>query len=102
MTTAGKSCTPSYPSEHHGFFLFYTIIFRADSNLPRHPFLSSSRGWDLDKTVIWPIRQVVPRSSIRGFKDDYYHVDTVVVVTEGEVHLGRKAVSNFPHFRVHG
>ena len=47
------------------------------------------------------MRQVVPRSSIRGFKDDYYHVDTDVVLTEGEVHVGRKPVSTSPHFRSH-
>ena len=48
---------------------------------------------ELEKTVIQPIKQVVPRSSIRGFKDDYYHVDTDVVLIEGETHLGRKPVS---------
>jgi hypothetical protein len=67
------------------------ITFRANQPFPYS-------GWDLEKTVTQPIRQVVPRSSIRGFKDDYYHVDTDVVLIEGEVHLWRKPVSIGPHF----
>ena len=63
------------------------------------PFTCS--GGELEKTIIQPIRQVVPRSSIRGFKDDYYHVDTDVVLIEGEVHVGRKPVSIAPHFCSH-
>ena len=55
-------------------------------------------AWELDKTVIRPIKQVAPRSSIRAFKDDYYHVDTDVVLIEGEVHMGTKPVSIAPHF----
>jgi hypothetical protein len=50
-------------------------------------------AWELDKTVIRSIKQVAPRSSIRGFKGDYYHVDTDIVLIEGEVHSGRKPVS---------
>jgi hypothetical protein len=48
------------------------------------------------KTVVRPIRQVAHRSTIRGFRDDYYHVDSDVVVVAGETHLGRKPVSNPP------
>ena len=69
------------------------IIFRAN---PTPPFACS--GWNLEKTVIQPIRQVVPRSSIRGFKDDYYHVDTDVVLIEGEIHAKTRPVSTAPHF----
>ena len=70
---------------------------RSFSDLTQHlPFICS--GWDFDKTVIQPIRQVVPRSSIRGFMDDYYHVDADVVLLEGEVHVGRKPVSIVLHF----
>ena len=54
-------------------------------------------AWELDKTVIRPIKQVAPRSSIRGFKDDYNHVNTDVVLIEGEVHVGTKPVSIAPH-----
>ena len=43
----------------------------------------------------------MPRSSIRGFKDDYYHVDTDVVLIEGEIHVMRKPVSIGPHFLSH-
>ena len=63
------------------------------------PFACS--GWNLEKTVVQPIRQVVPRSSIRGFKDDYHYVDTDVVLIEGEVHVMRKPVSIAPRSCCH-
>ena len=75
------------------------LVTRSFLELTQHLFTCS--GWELDKTVIQPIRQVVPRSSIRGFKDDYYHVDADVVLLEGEVHAGRKPVSIMLHFRSH-
>jgi hypothetical protein len=52
---------------------------------------------DLDyaKTVIGHLKQVVPRSSIRGFKDDYDDVDADVVVLAGETHVMTKPVSSF-------
>ena len=62
--------------------------------------LSSSYGMDLAKTVVNPTRQVTKRSTIRGFKDDYYDVDADVVVLAGETHSGRKAVSNSSHSRM--
>jgi hypothetical protein len=65
------------------------------------PLSFTCSGWELERTVTLPIKQVVPRSSIRGFKDDYYHVDTDVVLIEGEIHVGRKPVSIAPHFRSH-
>jgi hypothetical protein len=49
---------------------------------------------DYAKTVVNPNRQVAKRSTIRGFKDDYYHLDADVVVLAGETHLYRKPVSN--------
>jgi len=54
-----------------------------------HTF-ESVLGMEFAKAVVQPIKQVVPRSTIRGFKDDYYHVDADVVVLAGETHLGRK------------
>jgi hypothetical protein len=42
------------------------------------------------KTVVIPIREVAHRSSIRGFKEDYYHLDADVVILARETHLGRK------------
>lgn len=48
---------------------------------------------DYTKTVVEPIRQVVPRYTLRGFKEDYGDVDADVLLIEGEIHLGRKPVS---------
>jgi hypothetical protein len=62
--------------------------------------LPSSLGMDLAKTVVYPIKQVAPRSTIRGFKDDYYDVATDVVVLAGETHFFRKPVSNPSRSRV--
>jgi hypothetical protein len=59
-----------------------------------HTFMT--RRLDLDKPVVRPVKQVVYRGSIRGLKDDYYHVDTDVVLIAGEVHSGTKAVSTTP------
>ena len=47
----------------------------------------------MDRVVVLPIKQIAPRSSIRGFKDDYHDVDADVVVIAGEVHALRKTVS---------
>ncbi|KAI0003694.1 hypothetical protein BJV74DRAFT_876058 [Russula compacta] len=47
-------------------------------------------GMDYAKTVVEPVKQVVHRSTIRGFKDDYYHVDADVLILAGETHLYRK------------
>ncbi|KAH9954442.1 hypothetical protein BC827DRAFT_1143894 [Russula dissimulans] len=54
-----------------------------------HTFLGQG-GRDLAKTVVQPIKEVVPRSTIRGFKEDFYHADVDVVVLSGETHLFRK------------
>ena len=56
-------------------------------------------GAELLQTITTSIRQVVPRSSIRSFKEDFYRVDADVVLLEGEVHPRRKPVSIAPHFR---
>lgn len=87
------SCTPSSPSE-------YVVSPPLRDFLGAHPpltlylFLSpSSSKYGLEKTIVQPMKQVVPRSSIRGFKDDYYHVDADVVLLAGEIHLRRKPVS---------
>ncbi|KAH9058101.1 hypothetical protein EDB87DRAFT_1627498 [Lactarius vividus] len=47
-------------------------------------------GMDFAKIIVGDLRQVAPRSSIRGFKDDYHDVDADVVVLAGETHLGTK------------
>jgi len=60
--------------------------------------LLSISGVELDRQVVTPIKQVAPRSSIRGFKDDYYHLDADVVVLAGEIHVNRKVVSRLASF----
>lgn len=48
---------------------------------------------DYVKHVALPIRQVAPRQSLRGFKEDFAHLTADVVLLSGEIHLGRKPVS---------
>lgn len=48
-------------------------------------------GMDYSKTVVDPIRQVVPRSRVRGLVEDFT-VTAEVLLLEGETHLGRKPV----------
>ncbi|KAF8266936.1 hypothetical protein EI94DRAFT_1802331 [Lactarius quietus] len=45
---------------------------------------------DFAKTIVGHLKEVVPRSSIRGFRDDYHDVDADVVVLAGETHIGTK------------
>ncbi|KAF9229267.1 hypothetical protein BS17DRAFT_792228 [Gyrodon lividus] len=47
-------------------------------------------GMDFVKHVVMPIRQVAPRTSIRGFVEDYVNVGADVVLLAGETHLYRK------------
>jgi len=97
MPTAGKFCILSTPSEHHCFSSFYMIVLEANPTPPLHMFRSPSRSpsVNLERTVIRPVKEVAPRSSIRGFKDDYYHVGTDVVLVEGEIHMMTNTVSIF-------
>ena len=60
---------------------------------------SRSKIFNLERTIIRPIKEVAPRSSIRGFRDDYYRVGTDVVLVEGEIHLLVNTVSIAPYFR---
>jgi hypothetical protein len=48
---------------------------------------------ELAKIVVGHVRLVVPRSSIRGFKDDYHHVDADVILIDGDTHQGTKPVT---------
>jgi hypothetical protein len=77
-----------------------SLFFYVMSKLILIPLLSIS-GMELDKIVVAPIRQVAPRWTIRGFKDDYFDVDADVVLLAGETHLWRKVVSKPIHFQVH-
>lgn len=52
------------------------------------------------KTVVHPIKEVAHRSTIRGFKDDYYHIDADVVILAGETHLYRKPVGRLSRSHV--
>ena len=76
------------------------IIFLAPAFLNTDiPRLLSSLGMDFAKTVVQVTRDVVPRSAIRGFRDDYYHLDADVVVLAGETHVS-KPVSRPSHSRM--
>lgn len=46
---------------------------------------------DYTKTVVDPVTEVVPRSRLRGFVEDFT-VKAEVLLLEGETHLGRKPV----------
>ena len=94
MPTAGKFCTPSSPRESHSLSPFYMVI-EPPLNMVLFP---SSVKFELDKTIIQPIKQVAARSSIRGFKDDYYHLDSDVVLLAGETHVWRKPVRIAPDY----
>ena len=58
----------------------------------------SSIKYELERTITQPIKQIARRSSIRGFKDDYYHVESDVVLLAGETHAWRKPVRIAPHY----
>ena len=58
-------------------------------------------GMELDRTLVLPIKQVAPRWTIRGFKDDFYDIDADVVLLAGETHLRRKTVSKPLRSRAH-
>jgi len=45
---------------------------------------------DYFKAVIQPIRQTAPIIRLKGFADDYAHIDADVVILQGETHYGRK------------
>ncbi|KAH7910940.1 hypothetical protein BJ138DRAFT_1064116 [Hygrophoropsis aurantiaca] len=47
-------------------------------------------GMDFVKHVVVPTKQVASRQSMRGFLDDFAHMDAEVIVLEGETHLYRK------------
>ncbi|THH21521.1 hypothetical protein EW146_g25 [Bondarzewia mesenterica] len=64
-------------------------VLRANGWEVLHTF-RGALGMDYTKTVSEPIRQVVPRSSLRGFVEEYADRDEDVVILAGETHLGRK------------
>jgi len=76
----------------HTFFSGYASSF----NLRGFDFdltFPSSIGHGLAKIIVQPAKEVARRSTIRGFKEDLYHVDADVVVLSGETHNNRKPVS---------
>ncbi|THH16171.1 hypothetical protein EW146_g4417, partial [Bondarzewia mesenterica] len=58
--------------------------------------LLQENGWEVRytfqgaKTVVDPICQVVSRSTLQGFVEEYGHHDEDVILLAGELHLGRK------------
>lgn len=44
------------------------------------------------KSVVEPIKQVAPRSALKGLIDDYENEAADVLLLEGETHVGRKPV----------
>jgi hypothetical protein len=101
MPTGGKSCTRSSPRKHHCFSPLAWLLSRSLQII----ISPSSNKYELDRIIIEPIKQVAARASIRGFKDDYYHVDSDVVLLAGETHVWRKPVRIAPHYvpyMVHG
>lgn len=55
--------------------------------------ISLSLDTDFAKTIVRNYKEVVPRLSIRGFRDDYHDVNTDVVVLSRETFLDTKPVS---------
>lgn len=51
-------------------------------------------GMDYIKNVVNPIRQVAPRDSSRGLREDYRHVNAGVILLEGEIHYERKPIKS--------
>ncbi|CAE6446175.1 unnamed protein product [Rhizoctonia solani] len=47
-------------------------------------------GMEFTKNVVEPIKQVAPRSRLRGMVEDYSNITTDVLVLAGETHLNRK------------
>ena len=73
-----------------GMYVTYHVLYvRGYKLIP-----PSRLGYDFAKAVVSHLKQVVPRSSIRGFRDDFYDVNADVVVLAGETHLYRKPVSS--------
>jgi hypothetical protein len=48
---------------------------------------------DYIKNVVRPIRQVAPRQTLRGLREDYADITADVLLLTGELHYERKPVS---------
>ena len=55
----------------------------------------SSVGMEFARVVVGHLKKVVPRSSIRGFKDDYHDVGADVIVIAGQTHINAKPVGSY-------
>lgn len=55
--------------------------------------MSYRKGMDYVKNVVNPIRDVAPRDTLRGLREDWGHFQEDVVLLEGEIHYTRKPVS---------
>jgi hypothetical protein len=47
-------------------------------------------GFDYNKAVVEPSRQVAPLHELRGVVNNWAHIDADVLLLEGEIHLYRK------------
>ena len=56
---------------------------------------------DYTKSVVEPMKQVAPRSRLRGMVEDYRDIDTDVLVLAGETHLNRKPVRKILTSEIH-
>lgn len=56
---------------------------------------------DYTKSVVEPLKQVAPRSRLRGMVENYSEIDTDVLVLAGETHLSRKPVRKVLASEVH-
>lgn len=59
-------------------------------------FANTRHNHEFAKTIVDPARQIVPRSALRGLKDEYGHIEDDVLLIEGEIHLERKPVRYVP------
>ncbi|EUC66781.1 O-FucT domain protein, partial [Rhizoctonia solani AG-3 Rhs1AP] len=65
------------------------VVLRENGWEVLHTF-RGALGMDYTKSVVEPIKQVAPRSRLRGMVEDYSHITTDVLVLAGETHLNRK------------
>ncbi|KDN50150.1 hypothetical protein RSAG8_01486, partial [Rhizoctonia solani AG-8 WAC10335] len=65
------------------------VVLRENGWEVLHTF-RGALGMDYTKSVVEPIKQVAPRSRLRGMVEDYSDISTDVLVLAGETHLNRK------------
>ncbi|KEP48068.1 O-FucT domain protein [Rhizoctonia solani 123E] len=77
------------------------VVLRENGWEVLHTFRGAG-GMEFSKNVVEPIKQVAPRSRLRGMVEDYNNITTDVLVLAGETHLNRKPGGvRFVHFKQH-